>query len=259
MIQQLMRHLVQAYNQSHQSPFLYAASICVAEYGGARQEHYPPTLQQELYEMVAAMVTTTFSFITSVQACGNHPDVVEELFYLMDRMLTHCSDSFVSSPLLQQMVQAAIMCMNVDHHGAHKGTMKFLDNLMSYGLTLSGNSNSPERQRQQAMLEQVLNQEGGAMVQNLVRALAGDLPSYSPKILEILWKLNKLYRGNISVLSQWLSASLMGHQGLSAHTKNEFLGAMVGTELARDEFSLAVRSFQNANARQRRTCVVATT
>ena len=249
MIGQLMKQLVEGYNSSHQSPFLYAASIVVAEYGGARNEAYPPSLQLDLFTMVSAMVVTTFSFINSVESCTNSPDVVEELFYFLDRMLNYCPDTFVPSDLLPQTVQAAVLCMNVDNPGCNKGTLKYLDGVLSHAINLSSDTSGPnaDRDKQKASLEQVLSQQGGAIVENLVKALAGILPSYSPKISEILWKFNKLFRGNAALLNQWISSSL-GQTELPDFTKNEFLGAM-GTDLARDEFSMCVRNFQNQSVR----------
>jgi hypothetical protein len=75
----------------------------------------------------------------------------------------------------------------------------------------------------------------------------GDLPAYSNQIPEILWKLNLLCPG---LLSQWLSAAF-DSAALPERAKNDFMGAL-DTGLARDEFSLAVRAFQSACARERR-------
>ena len=82
MLARLMRHLVEAYDRSHQSPFLYAASVCVSEYGGARRSDShsaatPANTQEELYGMVEAMSTISFSFLKNLQDFNNHPDVVE--------------------------------------------------------------------------------------------------------------------------------------------------------------------------------------
>jgi transportin-3 len=237
MLDALIQQLVRSFERSHQAPFLYASSICITEYG------QDPSKAKLLYDMVAAMATTAFSFLRTLEELTNHPDVVEEFFYLMGRMMSHCPDPLARSPLLQSLFQCAVVGMQLDHHGANKGTIKFLEHTISYGLSLR-EQNKPECQ---AALEQVLSQEGHSIVANLARAMMGDLPAYSNQIPEILWKLNLLCPG---LLSQWLTAAF-DSAALPERAKNDFMGAL-DTGLARDEFSLAVRAFQSACARERR-------
>ena len=189
------------------------------------------------------MATTTFSFLRNSEDFTNHPDVVEEFFYSMGRMVNHCPDPLIKSPLLQSLFQCAVVGMQLDHHGANKGTIRFLESTISYGLLLR-EQNKPDCQ---AALEQVLSQQGQAIVNNLARAMMGDLPAYSQQIPEIIWKLNLLCPG---LLSQWLSAAF-DSAALPERAKNDFMGAL-DTGLARDEFSLAIRAFQNACERARR-------
>ena len=274
MLTPLMRYLVEGYDRCHQSPFLYAASVCVSEYGGSNLPAPPAssasgtttlTTQQELYGMVEAMSNTTFRFMRNLDDFNNHPDVVEELFYLMERMMLHCSNTLLTAnppTMLQSLVQVAVLCMNLDHHGAHKGTMTFLDCLLS-SKVLVVESNNAEMQQKRSTLEQVLGQEGGGMLHNLVRALVGDLPSYSPKIPELLWKFKRVF-GKSGMLTQWVSAALSPDAATSAsgstnvllllsdQLKHEFMGAVVSTDLPKEDFLLALRAFQNASNRHRR-------
>jgi len=193
--------------------------------------------------MVAALATTVFSFLRTLEELTNYPDVVEEFFYLMGRMVTYCPDPVVASPLLRSLVQCAVVGMQLQHSGANKGTLKFLENTISYGLQLR-ELNKPETK---AALEQVLSQEGESIVVNLVRAMMGDLPAYSNQIPEILWKLNLLCPG---LLNQWLT-SAFATSALPERAKADFMNAL-DTGLARDEFSLVVRAFQSACDRERR-------
>jgi len=237
MLDALMKQLVQSFERTHQSPFLYAASICITEYG------QDAAYTQSLYGMVAALATTVFSFLRTLEELTNYPDVVEEFFYLMGRMVTYCPDPVVASPLLRSLVQCAVVGMQLQHSGANKGTLKFLENTISYGLQLR-ELNKPESK---AALEQVLSQEGESIVVNLVRAMMGDLPAYSNQIPEILWKLNLLCPG---LLNQWLT-SAFATSALPERAKADFMNAL-DTGLARDEFSLVVRAFQSACDRERR-------
>ncbi|EEC51088.1 predicted protein [Phaeodactylum tricornutum CCAP 1055/1] len=239
MLDRLMTQLVQSFERSHQSPFLYAASICIAEYGS------DSTYSNRLLGMVSAMATTCFSFLRNVDELTAHPDVVEELFYMMGRMMSNCPDPLVQSPLLRSLLQCAAVGMQLDHHGANKGTLKFLENTISYGLSLR----EQKKPACQAPLEEALSQEGQAIVVNLMKAMMGDLPEYgNSQIPEILWKLNLLCPG---LLTQWLHSAFAGTLTLPEGAKNDFIAAL-DTGLARDEFSMAVRAFQTACERQRR-------
>ena len=130
LIDALMKFLVTSYERSRQSPFLYAASICVAEYG--RNTAY----SLKLLEMVSALAQTSFTFLRTLEDLTHHPDVVEELFYLMGRAITHCPDPLVTSPLLLSLFQCAAVGMQAVHRDANKGTLNFLENAVSYGLRL---------------------------------------------------------------------------------------------------------------------------
>ena len=235
----LMQQLVRSFEQSRQSPFLYAASICITEYGSK------PAYTPKLFEMVSALATTVFSFVRNLEDLTNHPDVVEEFFYLMGRMINFCPTPVVLSPLLQSLLRCAVVGMQLDHQGANKGVLRFLEDMISFGLSLR-EQNKPDCQ---AALEHVLSQEGQPIVANLARAMVGELPAYNERqIPEILWKLNLLCP---SLLSQWLAAAFHGVDQLPERAKVDLMGAL-STGLARDEFSLAVRAFQSACHRERR-------
>jgi transportin-3 len=93
MLEPLIQQLVRSFEGSHQAPFLYAASICITEYSP------DPSKAKLLYDMVAAMGTTAFSFLRTLEKLTNHPDVVEEVFYLMGRLMSHFPDPLARSPL----------------------------------------------------------------------------------------------------------------------------------------------------------------
>jgi transportin-3 len=233
----LMKQLVSSYERTRQSPYLYMASVAVVEYG------QNPAYAQQLFDMVGTMATTTFSGMQNLQDMTNQPDVVEELFYLMGRVVAYCPDRFMTSPLLLSLFQCAVVAMQLDHYGANKGTLNFLDKSLSYGLSLRERDEPNCR----AALENVLTAQGQAIVNNLARALMGDLPSYSNQIPELLWKLNLLCP---TLLAKWLAAAF-DSTPLPERAKNDFMGAL-DTGLARDEFNLAASAFQSACARERR-------
>ena len=240
MLDALIEQLVRSYGQSRQSPFLYAASICVTEYGR------DPACSNLLFEMISALATTSFSFLRSLDDLTLHPDVVEEFFYLMGRMMSHCPEPLVRSPLLQSLFQCAVVGMQLDHRDANKGTLNFIENAISYGLSLR-ERNKPDIQ---VAMEHVLVSEGQAVVNCLARALMGDLPAYSVdhghgSIAGILWKLNLLCP---NLVANWMATAIVATPD---RVRGDFLGAL-DSGLPREDFNLAVRAFMSACERYRK-------
>lgn len=236
----LIKEVVKSFERSRQSPFLYAASICVTEYGR------DPSCARKLFDMISALATTSFSFLRDLNDLTQHPDVVEELFYLMGRMVSHCPDPLVTSPLLHSLFQCAIVGMQLDHRDANKGTLNFVENTVSYGLSLR-EQNKPECQKS---LEQVLLSEGQSIVSNLARALMGELPAHSidrghGSIAGILWKLNLLSPVHVT---QWMNVALAS---TPEQVRTEFLKAL-DSGLAREDFNAAVQAFMSACERHRK-------
>jgi transportin-3 len=233
----LLQVLVQSFAESHQSPYLYCASICITEYGRK------PQYVQTLFDMLQTLAQTTFSFLHNLQDLTAHPDVVEELFYLMGRMMTYCPEPLANCPgLLNALFGFAVVGMELDHRDANRGTLNFLESTVTYGTKSGGQSRSN--------LILTLQQQGGAIVMNLVRALMGDLPAYrvdsgNGSISGILFKLNMLMPDVMR--QQWLPQAL---QHAPERPRGEFLGAFDAP--SRDDFDMVVRSFRSACERYRR-------
>lgn len=240
MLDALIDQLIKSYERSRQSPFLYAASICVTEYGR------DPTYAQKLFDMASKLANISFGFLRDLNDLIDSPDVVEELFYLMGRMMSHCPDLLVQSPLLHSLVQCAVVGMQLDHRDANKGTLNFLENTVHYGLSLR-EQNKPECQQS---LERVILSEGQSIVNNLAHALMGDLPAYSVdhghgSISGILWKLNLLSPQHVS---QWMNLSL----ATTPEEVHRDFSKALGSGLAREDFNKAVRTFMSACGRHRK-------
>jgi len=252
MLDPLMEQLVRSYETTRLSPFLYAASICVAEYGREAQYAF------KLFNMIHAMATTSFGFLRSLDDLTRHPDVVEELFYLMGRMISYCPGPLITSPLLPSLFQCAAVGMELDHREANRGTLNFLENTITYGLSLRERNIQPEWKH---TLEQVLVSEGQRITQNLIRSLLGELPSYNldsgnGSIAGILWKMNLIIPP--TVFKQWMTVTLTATQAAPDRAKHDLLHAMDnGTAAAgsnshlREDFNLAIRAFKSTCHRHR--------
>jgi len=243
LLEPLMEQLVRNFERSRQSAYLYAASICVSEYGRN------PTYSNSLFQMINAMATVSFSFLSNLHDLTQHPDVVEELFYLMGRMMSTCPQPLVLSPLLQSLFQCAVVGMKLDHRDANKGTLNFIENALSYGTGLKRRNPQGNLDCQRA-LEHVVVQEGQAIVNNLAQALMGELPAHNidkghGSISGILYQLCEL---SPSMLSQWISVAVANGP---ERPRMDFLAAL-DSSLPRDDFNLSVRAFLDACKNERK-------
>jgi transportin-3 len=225
----LMSMVVNFFQSSHQAPYLYLASIIVTEY----------PQQPELLNMIRALCLTAFGFLSSKEDLTNHPDVVEELFYCMGRMVKYCPEPLANSgELLTTLVQCALVGMELDHRDANRGTLNFIQHLLSYGV---------ENRTSQGTIS-TLHLNGKDIVNKLVQALKGDLPAHSldggsGSISGILFQLHQLMPNEFQ---QWLTAAL---QHVPERPANELLSSC--RRHTQGDFDLAVRSFKAQMERYR--------
>lgn len=125
---ELIDFFVASFRETHVSSFLYACSICVGEFGG-RSDRVSSSLQQRFQHTMAPvtdmippcaclpqahevalmkMLSDTSGQVVALLSPPNglqdHPDVVEEYFYLVARFLSTCPQ-----PLLQNHRQSGIL------------------------------------------------------------------------------------------------------------------------------------------------------
>ena len=177
-------------------------------------------------------------------------------------MVSYCPEPVIRSALLPSLLRCSGVGMQLDHKDANRGTMNFIEGIISYGMGLDGqgdssNGNDPSvpqsaeaRKEVKASLESAIVAEGQALVVNLARALMGDLPTYcvdkgNGSIAGILWKLNSLCP---DLLLQWIQPAV---NAAPETPRNEFLRS-IASRVPREEFNLSVRAFLSACDRNRK-------
>ena len=238
-----MTQVVRNFRQSFLSPYLYGASICITEFG------HDPTYVPKLFELISELSLTVCTRLTSLDDFTQYPDVVEEYFYLIGRFMTYCPEPLVVSPLFRTIIQWAVVGLHIRHREANKGTLNFLENTVSFGLSIA-QSTVHASDACKAAFHQAIIVEGPAVVHNLAHALLGDLPTYSldqgsGSVAGVLWKLNSLCP---DLVRQWMGTVIaQAPEG----AKNDLMGTF--TRMAgRDEFNAAVRHFRSSCERSRR-------
>jgi transportin-3 len=244
LLQSLVQQTITNFSTSLSSPYLYLASVIISEYGR------DVTHSKLLFDMMSSLASTVFTALQSTDDFTNHPDVVEEFFFLAGRMVSHCPTPLVQSMLLPSLLQCAALGMKLQHKDANRGTLNFLENIVSYSLKLrSSNALDGNEQANMVALERAIVAEGQPLVINLALALLGDLPAYrldsgSGSIAGVLFYLNQLCP---ELLLQWIQPPLTT---APEHAKSVFL-VKLHNRVARDEFNSSVRKFTAVCERSR--------
>ena len=245
MLEPLMQQIVKNFSNSLSSPYLYLASICIAEYG-RNQSH-----AQLLFTMVSNLSSTVFQALRTIDDFVAHPDVVEEFFYMAGRMMDVCPGPLVQNDLFHSLLQCAAIGMKLSHRDANKGTLKFLEATVSYSLELRSNpACDANAQANMAALERAIVADWQPLVINIAQVLLGELPasrldSGSGSIAGVLFHLNRLCP---DLLMQWIQPALMAAPD---HAKSTFLGAL-HNQVTRDELNSSVRKFTSVCERSRK-------
>mmetsp|Transcript_5376 Transcript_5376/g.15682 ORF Transcript_5376/g.15682 Transcript_5376/m.15682 type:complete len:1111 (-) Transcript_5376:959-4291(-) len=248
MLEPLRVQLVRNFSQSHLSPYLYAASVCIAEFGS------DPAMVPLLVGMLTDLSAAVFGMLRTRDDFTSHPDVVEEFFFLAGRAMTHCPEQVVISPLLNSLLQCAAVGMELDHRDANSGTLNFIEGTVSYGLRLQrvggGGAAVEAHQACREALEKAVVAEGQPLVTNLASAILGDLPLYRldnsrGSVAGVLFSLNELCP---VLLMQWLTPALMQ----APPTAKDLFLQSLQDRAPRDEFDTSLRQFAKVCERNRK-------
>jgi transportin-3 len=249
MVGPLMPQLIRNFRHSYLSPYLYASSICITEYGS------DPAYAPQLFHLISELSSTIFERMISLDDFTEHPDVVEEYFYLVGRFMTYCPEPLVLSPLFRKIIQRAVVGLHIHHREAHKGTLNFLETTVAFGLSMT--QQQPQSNTAPAVsdackvaFQEAIVAEGPAIVHNLAHALLGDLPSYSldhgsGSVAGVLWKLNALCP---DLVHEWIRPAV---SRAPEPAKSDLMAAMT-RRVSREEFNGVVRHFKSSCDRHRR-------
>ncbi|GMH53686.1 hypothetical protein TL16_g01502 [Triparma laevis f. inornata] len=108
LLEPLMQLLTAAFDHTFQSPYLYCSAICITEFANVQDQ------SQSLYNLIVTQSQSVFKRFTNIEAFTNHPDVVEEYFYLLSRFIKYCPALlFKGGDLLCQTLKCAVVGLQV--------------------------------------------------------------------------------------------------------------------------------------------------
>lgn len=236
------------------SPFLYAAATIISTYSlfpiaaaGQSSASSSETvaggsaLSPAIYEMVWSLSATFFASFPTFDHFIQKPDVVEEYYYLLAKLLQYIPLPFLQeqastpgsadsghpssssgsggggSNRVDTIVQAALSGLALDHREAQKGILSFLEqylHLTSFFSSTPSSSSNPYYPMYNEMAAKMILQDavGGRIVQRLFGLLCGRLFAYAIDesngcIADVLWYLKRKYPQElqVSIVSSSLS------------------------------------------------------
>lgn len=201
----MVDHLAKKFEQRQFSAYIYAGANCVADYGNAS-----PEIQQVLYQMIWSMSRTFFKEMGTLERFIDFPDVVEEYYYLIVKVLKTCPGPLLSAPDdTASLIVAGITGLQLEHRNAQRGILCFFDELLRVAAT-SGSTNSSVKQIGDSAA-QIVQSIGASLVGALMLCLSGQLPAYavadrrSPvSIIGVLHRIRDLSPGDFQVLHSFL-------------------------------------------------------
>lgn len=205
MMESMASHVVQLFQIKQYACFLYVASISIATIGESgcdmTNDHAVACgsllvghLKQTMSNMFQGMSNTFFTRHRSLAEFENNPDVVEEYFYLMARVLLVLPTLFVNYPEAGHVIDAGIIGLRLKHREAQKGILLFFERLVQSPRELSKLVSCDDAlEKSKHLLVRCMPSLVGA----LLESLSGQIPAYALDesygcISDVLWTLKQL-------------------------------------------------------------------
>ena len=216
----MTHHLAEEFAIAPIAAFLYGASICVAEFG--KPEDCSNNVL--LVTMIQRMTASFFSQFTSLEMFEKKPDIIEEFFYLMAKILTYSPLLFLQSQQDTMAVyEAGIVGLQVKHRDAHRGILTFFE---KFALIVSPSLNRPfTPELKQAILQKIVL-FGGKLVAALLLTLSGDLTVHTLGGTRIVSRLflelrNVTRLASANAFQEWVAAAVLSLQPIPQKVATE--------------------------------------
>ena len=211
-------HLADQFAKTPFPAFLYAAAICISCFALTDSGIYV----EALYQMVWSMSNSFFQLLNSLERFEEHPDLVEEYFFLMAKTLQYCPAPFVAAAGQQSstVLSAAIVGLALKHREAQKGILLFFErfvqlssfwsessNSSSHGRSLDGGSSSSSAVNSSLnnAARLLIIEVSPSLLEALFGLLSGLRPAYAIDesngcISDVMWYLRKRFTAEFKVL-----------------------------------------------------------
>jgi hypothetical protein len=246
LLDSLLTHVIEQYQLHSYSCYLYVCSIAVKIFGESlqlleQQRHHLQsrpslipfsTLQNllneddtvlyqhlslgqvkaTLHRMFQHIVEIFFTRHSSLEQFENNPDLVEEFYYLMARVLQVMPLLYLDSSHSSTVISAAIVGLNLNHREAQKGILLFVQRIVEVPHSLRNEHSTSVIEAIRVRSQKLLMETMPALVNQLLHSLSGQIPSYAldesyGSISDVLWSLKQFSTDHFKVCFSLLISS----------------------------------------------------
>ena len=98
----MLTHLAERFRVIPVSAFIYAVANCVGLFGDKDNGAYVAML----YEAVWSVTTSLFHMLNSLELFEKKPDLIEEYYCLLTKVIMSCPTPFLESPDTSSLIEA---------------------------------------------------------------------------------------------------------------------------------------------------------
>jgi transportin-3 len=177
----MAENLVNNFKRLPYSAFIYAAAICFSCF--IKEE--PNLYGDILYNMLWSVSESFFTVMHDYAQFEKKPDLVEEYFYFVGRVLELHPEPFIYSQYSATIIQAGITGLQIRHKEAQKGILSFFEKLIQVCMVLKDSTT-----------QAIISECAGAVIDSLIKSLTGFLPAYALDenngcIGDVLWNIRQ--------------------------------------------------------------------
>jgi hypothetical protein len=179
------------------SSFLYAAATIVSTYSLLANHSFV----DRIYDMIWQLSTVFFAQYSSLEHFQQKPDVVEEYYYVLAKLLQYIPFPYIQShPRTETIFTAALTGLAINHREAQKGILLYLERYLQMAKFWPSGS----IEGQQAIQVVIQDRTAGRIVKGLMVLLSGRVSAYAIDesngcIADVLWLLKKRFEVELQV------------------------------------------------------------
>lgn len=169
------------------SAYLYCSGICISTFGGMEQGKYHPTL----YSLVWSLSSSFFVRFSDIASFERDPEIVEEYFYMVSKLLQYCPRQFLSSHQEStSILNAAVVGLQIHHRQAQKGMLYCLERFCQLPRYYEDNLDALQSCRS------LIASLSPKIMHSVVNLLSGKATAFSIDeangcVCDLLWELRK--------------------------------------------------------------------
>lgn len=253
-VQAMVEHLLRHFRTRPFPAYLYAASICASEFG--------KQLPQLMLELLVQFSTEVFKTLTDLPAYEQHPDLVEEYFFLVATFLEACPLVFMQTgQLIDHILTSGVHGLALNHREARSGIISCLQHFV--GAALLNPARHEAALQLRAAVGELLVRHGQNLVGGLLGALMNPDKQWDLSVddhrgnpVDVLWKFANV---NPELLWSLLTTvtNSVDPQLANDEDKQRLLGNLSQAlqSASKDAFFDTVARFTNAVARRTRRLI----